>query len=106
MPSPPCWIPLRACVDAGGDMRACLHALVPTFQPPEVVNGRVQAPSQCGAGGDRRRRCPVTLHERMMREALREAALAAAEGRDTRGRGGRARGKHCFAGAQHPRAHL
>ena len=34
---------LRACIDAGGDMRACLHTLVPTFQPPEVVNSRVQA---------------------------------------------------------------
>lgn len=47
---------LRGCVDAGGDMRACLHALVPTFQPPEVVNGRVQAlrnsePEET-AGGD------------------------------------------------------
>jgi FlaA1/EpsC-like NDP-sugar epimerase len=34
---------LRDCLNTGGDMRACLHALVPTFQPPEVVNSRVEA---------------------------------------------------------------
>ncbi len=34
---------LQECLDAQRDMRACLHALLPSYQPPEVVNGRVQA---------------------------------------------------------------
>ena len=34
---------LHACVEENGDMRACLHGLLPSFQPPEVVNSRVAA---------------------------------------------------------------
>jgi len=34
---------LRHCVDEGGDMRACLHELVPTYQEPDVVNSRMEA---------------------------------------------------------------
>ncbi|NLI22907.1 MAG: polysaccharide biosynthesis protein [Clostridiales bacterium] len=34
---------LRQCLAGNGDMRACLHALVPTFQEPDVVNGRMEA---------------------------------------------------------------
>ena len=32
---------LQTCVAENGDMRACLHSLLPSFQPPEVVNSRV-----------------------------------------------------------------
>lgn len=34
---------LQTCLNANGDMRACLHTLVPTFQEPDVVNQRVEA---------------------------------------------------------------
>ncbi|MEA4929065.1 MAG: nucleoside-diphosphate sugar epimerase/dehydratase [Candidatus Limiplasma sp.] len=34
---------LQTCLNANGDMRACLHLLVPTFQEPDVVNQRVEA---------------------------------------------------------------
>jgi len=40
---------LHRCVEAGGDMRACLHALVPTFQEPDVVNSRMEALKQTAA---------------------------------------------------------
>ena len=33
---------LRVCLETGADMRACLHALVPTFQEPNVVNARME----------------------------------------------------------------
>ena len=33
----------RHCIEENGDMRACLHQLVPTFQEPDVVNGRMSA---------------------------------------------------------------
>ena len=42
---------LRDCLDRGGDMRACLHSLLPTFQPPEVVNGRAMAERRADADG-------------------------------------------------------
>ena len=29
---------LRQCIEEGGDMRACLHELVPTFREPQQVN--------------------------------------------------------------------
>ena len=29
---------LRQCIEEGGDMRACLHELVPTFREPPQVN--------------------------------------------------------------------
>lgn len=44
---------LSRCLAEDGDMRACLHALLPTFQPPEVVNSRVQGQLQAeGAAGE------------------------------------------------------
>ena len=39
---------LRQCIDESGDMRACLHRLVPTFREPAQVNG---AKAQIPAGG-------------------------------------------------------
>ena len=30
---------LQKCIDENGDMRACLHKLVPTFREPHQVNG-------------------------------------------------------------------
>ncbi|MDD3335861.1 MAG: nucleoside-diphosphate sugar epimerase/dehydratase [Eubacteriales bacterium] len=32
---------LQRCIDENGDMRACLHRLVPTFKEPEAVNAAV-----------------------------------------------------------------
>ena len=43
---------LQACLDEGGDMRACLHRLLPTFQAPEVINSRVEMQLQAGAQGN------------------------------------------------------
>lgn len=37
---------LKACMDEDGDMRACLHELVPTFREPDAVNGAARS---CGA---------------------------------------------------------
>ena len=34
---------LQACLDEGGDMRACLHSVLPTFLEPEEVNRRAEA---------------------------------------------------------------
>ena len=34
---------LKRCLDSGGDMRACLHRVVPSFLEPELVNERAQA---------------------------------------------------------------
>ncbi len=63
---------LRACLDQGGDMRACLHALVPTFQPPEVVNARAEAQLQDGAGEG----APSTAHATLAHEATPHTANA------------------------------
>ena len=41
---------LKDCIDQQGDMRACLHRLVPTFREPAQVNG---AKAQIPAGGIR-----------------------------------------------------
>ncbi len=34
---------LQICLDTRGDMRACLHELIPSFQEADTVNGAVQA---------------------------------------------------------------
>lgn len=34
---------LRHCLDANGDMRACLHSVLPSYQEPSVVNDRAKA---------------------------------------------------------------
>ncbi len=34
---------LKACLDEDGDMRACLHELVPTFREPDAVNGAARS---------------------------------------------------------------
>jgi len=37
---------LQRCIDENGDMRACLHLLVPTFLKPDVVNARMEEASK------------------------------------------------------------
>ena len=40
---------LHHCVDVNGDMKACLHELVPTYQEPDVVNHRMEALRQAAS---------------------------------------------------------
>lgn len=83
---------LRDCLAEQGDMRACMHGLLPTFLTPEVVNRRVEEarkgkqassdslrprPPPCIRRGWRRMQA---AHEHWMRMALEEAELAAREG--------------------------
>ena len=42
---------LRACIEQDGDMRECLHRLLPTFQAPEVINSRAETLLQASAQG-------------------------------------------------------
>ena len=58
---------LEDCMVSRGDMRACLHSLIPSFREADEVNGQTHFER-------------IMDHERYMRAALQEAEQAAAEG--------------------------